>query len=121
MQQMKLKPEDSENETSKFNADGNDIAKTNAYFEVKSGKNFFEKKLLKDEWIKKVEADSSLKQMKPFMSGAYMISVVHTPRPVTKCEHPLAVLSEDKKTVTLRFTYNDYFERPELLSYRIEY
>ncbi len=43
------------------------------------------------------------------------------PRPVKKVDNPLAQLSEDKKTVTIKFNLIEVFDHPEKFGYTIEY
>jgi len=43
------------------------------------------------------------------------------PRPIKKVDNPLAKLSDDKKTVTIKYNLVDVFEKPEQFGYNIEY
>lgn len=59
--------------------------------------------------------------MMPMLGSVYFTSVIHLPRPAKNVNHPYAQFSEDKKTVTFKFPFSDYIERPEVLNFRIEY
>ena len=48
-------------------------------------------------------------------------TTITLPRPVKKIDNPLAKLSEDKKTVLLKFNLIDAFVHPENFGYKIEY
>ncbi len=48
-------------------------------------------------------------------------STISLPRPVKKISNPLAKLSDDKMTVTMKFNLIDVFEKPEQFEYSIEY
>jgi len=48
-------------------------------------------------------------------------TTITLPRPVKKVDNPLAKLSDDKKTVTIKFNLVDVFEKPEQFGYNIEY
>ena len=105
----------------KMQTEGGDAAKTNQFFDIIAGDNYFEKRVKVEELKAYSAKDSSLQQMKAFMKDAKMISVVHAPQPIKKCGHPDALFSEDRKTVTLNFSYLDYLENPEKLNFRIEW
>lgn len=98
-----------------------EMADANQYFDILTGKDFFEKKIKKDEWKKHIDEDSTMKQMMPMLGSVYFTSVIHLPRPAKNVNHPYAQFSEDKKTVTFKFPFSDYIERPEVLNFRIEY
>ncbi|MBK9402658.1 MAG: hypothetical protein IPN36_18000 [Bacteroidetes bacterium] len=99
----------------------NDAFKGGEFFDLTHDKGVFSKKA-KVAAIKEYAAkDSTLKQMMPMLGSAYSITIVHLPRPAKKVDHPYAKLSEDKKTVTLKFPISDYFERPEVMDFKIEY
>lgn len=97
------------------------MAESNQYFDLITGKGFFEKRIKMEEWKNYIEADSSLKQMMPMLGGVYVTSILHLPRPARNVSHPFAQLSADRKTVTLKFPFSDYMERPEVLNFRVEY
>jgi hypothetical protein len=48
-------------------------------------------------------------------------STIVLPRPVKSVDNPLAKLSDDKKTVTLKFNLIEVFDHPEQFGYKIEY
>ncbi|CAN5475885.1 hypothetical protein BH11BAC2_BH11BAC2_17810 [soil metagenome] len=99
----------------------NDAAKLNAYFKIQTGKGFFEKTVNEAELKNYLATDTTLLKMMPMMSSVYVYTIVHLPRPAKTVSHPYAKLSEDRKTVTLKFPFSDYSERPEVLNFRIEY
>jgi hypothetical protein len=43
------------------------------------------------------------------------------PRPVKKSDNPLAILSEDKKTVTIKYNLIEMMDHPQKFEYTIEY
>jgi len=43
------------------------------------------------------------------------------PRPVKKIDNPLAILSDDKKTVVMKFNLINAFDHPEQFGYTIQY
>jgi hypothetical protein len=46
---------------------------------------------------------------------------IRLPRPVTKINNPIVKLSDDKKTVTIKYNMMDTFQSPEKFEYIIEY
>jgi hypothetical protein len=48
-------------------------------------------------------------------------SSLSLPRPVKKIDNPMAKLSDDKKTVTMKLNLVDVFEHPEQFEYTVEY
>jgi hypothetical protein len=51
---------------------------------------------------------------------AYTTSI-SLPRPIKKVDNALAKLSDDKKTVTMKFNFLDALDHPEQFQYKIEY
>jgi len=81
------------------------------------------KKLNMDKW-KNLTNDPQLSQMKQATQMGVEIlytTTITLPRPVKKVDNTLAKLSEDKKTVTIRYNLVDVFEHPERFGYSIEY
>lgn len=63
-------------------------------------------------------------QMQQMATGGMEIlytTVIKLPRPAKKTENPLIKLSDDKKTVTLKYNLLDLFDHPEKFSYSVEY
>lgn len=99
----------------------NDVFKGGEYFALTNENGVFSKKAKVEALKNYTNSDSTLKQMMPMLGNAYAITIVHLPRPAKKVDHPYASLSADKKTVTLKFPITDYFERPEVMDFKIEY
>lgn len=90
-------------------------------FTIKDG--IMSKKLNMDKW-KTLTSDPQLAQMK--QAGQMGVEILYTttitlPRPVKKVDNTLAKLSDDKKTVMIRYNLVDVFEHPEQFGYNIEY
>ena len=62
-----------------------------------------------------------LKQMASSGMEILYTTTIKLPRPAKKTESALIKLSDDKKTVTLKYNLLDLFENPEKFSYRIEF
>jgi len=81
-------------------------------------------KKLNDEKWKALKNDPQMSQMQQASQMGMEIlytTTITLPRPVKKVDNPLAKLSEDKKTVTIKYNLVDVFEKPEQFGYNIEY
>ena len=94
-----------------------------SYFGTFYEKNKITKKLDKER-IAKMSEDESLKSMKE-MSQMGMVmnlkTVINLPRPAKKATGKGITLSDDKKTVIIDGTLEDFFEDPSKFEYEIEY
>jgi hypothetical protein len=102
------------------NPAGNILA-SNQYCKLSVTKSSFEKIVDKEKMKAGFDADSSLKMMLPMLGGTYVTTIVHLPRPAKNVENPLAELSADRMTVTIKYPFSDYTERPGLLNLKINY
>ena len=65
-----------------------------------------------------------MEQMKQLSSSGMEIlytTTIRLPRPVKKSDNPNFKISDDKKTVTMKYNLLDMFDNPEKFSYTIEY
>ena len=81
-------------------------------------------KKLNQAKFKTLSEDPQLSQMK--QAGQMGIEILYTttikfPRPIKSVDNTLAKLSEDKKTVTIKYNLVDVFDKPEQFGYNIEY
>ncbi|MBA2745446.1 MAG: hypothetical protein H0U44_04395 [Flavisolibacter sp.] len=77
-----------------------------------------EKKLAES---KKENGVKDVPEMEGMLEGITYKTVFHFPRPIKNLKGKKAVLSDDKKTVTIRSTMADLLENPDALAFRIEY
>jgi hypothetical protein len=100
-----------------------DIDQFNGIYDFTSRDGLMTKKLNADKW-KKLQNDPQFAQIKQAGQMGMEINYTTTitlPRPVKKIDNPLAKLSEDKKTVLLKFNLIEAFDHPENFGYNIEY
>lgn len=100
-----------------------DINQFNGIYDFTSRDGLMTKHLNPDKW-KALQNDPQLAQIK--QAGQMGVEINYTttivlPRPVKKVDNALAKLSEDKKTVTIKFNLIDVFDHPEQFGYNIEY
>lgn len=100
-----------------------DINQFNGIYDFTCKDGIMSKKLNDEKW-KALKSDPQLSQMQQASQMGMEIMYTTTialPRPVKKVDNPLAKLSDDKKTVTIKYNLVDVFEKPEQFSYNIEY
>lgn len=100
-----------------------DINQFNGIYDFTCKDGLMSKKLNQDKW-KALAQDPQLAQMK--QAGQMGVEILYTttirfPRPIKKVDNSLAKLSEDKKTVTIKYNLVDVFDHPEQFGYNIEY
>jgi glycerol-3-phosphate responsive antiterminator len=81
------------------------------------------KKVNADKW-KALQNEPQLAQIKQASQMGMEINYTTTivlPRPVKKIDNPLAILSDDKKTVVMKFNLINAFDHPEQFGYTIQY
>ena len=100
-----------------------DINQFNGIYDFTCKDGSMNKKLNQDKW-KALKEDPQLAQIK--QAGQMGVEILYTttikfPRPIKKVDNTLAKLSEDKKTVTIKYNLVDVFDHPEQFGYSIEY
>lgn len=100
-----------------------DINQFNGIYDFTCKDGVMIKKLNEEKW-KALKNDPQMSQMQQASQMGVEINYVTTltlPRPVKKVDNTLAKLSDDKKTVTIKFNLVNVFEHPEQFGYNIEY
>lgn len=95
----------------------------NAIFDVVIKDGLISKKINAEKHKALVEKPE-IAQMQQMASGGMEIlytTTIKLPRPAKKTENPLIKLSDDKKTVTLKYNLLDIFDHPEKFSYSVEF
>ncbi|MBC7850376.1 MAG: hypothetical protein H7Y31_11610 [Chitinophagaceae bacterium] len=73
-----------------------------------------------DALMSKPESDQ-MKQLGTSGIEILYTTVIRLPRPVKSSDNPLIKLSDDKKTLTIKYNYLEVFENPEKFNYTITY
>jgi len=100
-----------------------DMNQFNSIYDFQSKDGMMSRKLNADKW-KKLQQSSEFAQIKDASNMGMEIPytlTIHLPRPVKKIDNSLAVLSDDKKTVTLKYNLIDVFDHPEKFEYTVAY
>lgn len=104
-------------------AGGPDMSQFNSIFDFTCKDGLMVKKLNKEKF-EALKNDPQLAQMKQASQMGMDINYTTTlsvPRPIKNAGNPLAKLSDDKKTVTMKFNLIDVFDHPEQFEYAVEY
>jgi len=100
-----------------------DINQFNGIYDFTSHDGLMTKKVNADKW-KALQNEPQLAQIKQASQMGMEINYTTTivlPRPVKKIDNPLAILSDDKKTVVMKFNLINAFDHPEQFGYTIQY
>ena len=100
-----------------------DITQFNNIYDFKSRDGFISRKV-NAEKLKALQDNPQFSQMKDGanmgMEIPYTITV-NLPRPVKKVDNSLAKISDDKKTVIIKYNLLEMLDHPEKFEYNIEY
>ena len=100
-----------------------DLGQLSNIFDVEVKKGLLSKKLNQEKYRLLMERPE-MAQMKQIGSAGIEIlysTTIKLPRPVKSSDNPLIKLSDDKKSVTIKYNYLELFETPEKFSYTITY
>lgn len=93
------------------------------FFDVTVNKGLISRKVNTEKW--KALADKPEMQQMKQLSGSGMeilyTTTIRLPRAVKKSDNPLFKLSDDKKTITMKYNMLEMLDNPEKFSYSIEY
>jgi hypothetical protein len=101
----------------------NQMDQLNGIFDV-TIKNGLVSRKANAEKLKALMANPEMEQMKQLSASGMEIlytTTIKLPRAVKKSDNPLIKLSEDKKTVTMKYNLLEMIETPEKFAYSIEY
>jgi hypothetical protein len=100
-----------------------DMNQFNAIYDFQCKDGLISRKLDQQKW-KALQQNPQFSQMKEASGMGIQIPytlTLHLPRPVKKIDNSVAVLSEDKKTVTIKYNITDVFDHPEKFEYTVVY
>ncbi len=84
-----------------------------------NGKKFSRKATVDKEALRKLENDSAAASYKMIYESSKYIIKYHFPKPVKKVSNTSAMFSEDRKTVTIEYPFNQYMKEPEKLNFEV--
>lgn len=95
---------------------GSSAAKINYEY---NGKKFSRKALVDKEALRKLENDSSAASYKMIYESSKYIIKYHFPKAVKSVSNKTAMFSEDRKTITIEYSFNEYMKEPEKLNFEV--
>lgn len=95
----------------------------NTIFDVVAKNGMLSKKVNKEKFKLLMERPEMAQMSQVSNAGIEVLysTVIKLPRPVISSDNPLIKLSDDKKTVTIKYNYLELFENPDKFSYTITY
>lgn len=100
---------------------GNDFMRSSEMYKLDVRDGYFSKQVISEKFKEAMEKDSTIKMMGPMLKDATISTVIHFPRKIKKVSSDKVILSEDKKTITLKVTMGEYLEHPESMNIVVEY
>jgi len=100
-----------------------DMNQFNAIYDFKFKDGLVSRKLNAAK-LKEMQDNPQFSQMKDAVNMGIQVPytlTIHLPRPVKKVDNALAVLSDDKRTVTVKYNLVEVFQHPEQFEYTIAY
>ncbi|MBE8725869.1 hypothetical protein [Flavobacterium hungaricum] len=88
-----------------------------------NGKKFTRKAVIDQQKLAEKKKDSTgagdMSKMM-FASSSYVVKY-HFPKKIKKVSNPNALFSDDRKTMTIQYTFTDYMENPDKLNFEVEF
>jgi hypothetical protein len=111
------------NNDSGDSSQGPDLSMFSSLYNFKITDGTISNKLNKQKW-EEVQKNPQFSQIKEAGNTGIEIPyslTIKLPRPVKKIDNPIAKLSEDKKTITIKYNMMETYANPERFEYNIEY
>ncbi|WP_300568078.1 hypothetical protein [Flavobacterium sp.] len=85
------------------------------------GHRFIRKASIDKNAVKKPENDSLAESYKMIYASSKYIIKYHFPKPVKKVSNATALFSEDRKTITIEYPFDEYMDSPDKLNFEVEF
>ncbi|MFD1604224.1 hypothetical protein ACFSJW_08025 [Flavobacterium artemisiae] len=85
------------------------------------GKKFIRKAVIDQQKLAEKKKDSGADMSKMMWASSNYIVKYHFPKKIKKVSNPNALFSDDRKTMTLQYTFTDYMENPDKLNFEVEF
>ncbi len=85
------------------------------------GKKFTRKATVDKNALKNAEKDSLADSYKMIYESSKYVIKYHFPKPVKKVSNEAALYSEDRKTITIEYPFNEYMDNPDKLNFVVEF
>jgi hypothetical protein len=86
------------------------------------GKKFTRKAVIDQQKLQAAKAKDSAADMSKmmFVSSSYIVSY-HFPKKIKKVSNPNALFSDDRKSITIQYSFTDYMENPDKQNFDVEF
>ncbi|KAF2331941.1 hypothetical protein [Flavobacterium daemonense] len=85
------------------------------------GKKFTRKATIDQQKLAEIKKDSAADMSKMMFASSNYIIKYHFPKKIKKVSNPNALFSEDRKSVTIQYSFTDYMENPDKLNFDVEF
>ncbi|WP_281636075.1 hypothetical protein [Flavobacterium marginilacus] len=85
------------------------------------GKKFSRKAVINQQKVTEKVKDSAADMSKMIYSSSNYIMKYHFPKKIKKISNPNALFSDDRKSVTIQYSFTDYMENPDKLNFDVEF
>lgn len=85
------------------------------------GKKFIRKATIDQQKLKEVKKDSAAAMSKMMFASSNYVIKYHFPKKIKKVSNPNALFSDDRKSITIQYTFTDYMENPDKLNFEVEF
>lgn len=86
-----------------------------------NGNKFTRKATIDFQKVKEETEDTSAEMMNMVFASSQYIVKYNFPKKIKKVSNTNALFSEDRKTVTVQYSFTDYMENPEKLNFEVEF
>lgn len=85
------------------------------------GKMFTRKAVIDQQKLAAKAKDSAADMSKMIFASSSYIVKYHFPKKVKKVSNPNALFSDDRKSITIQYSFTDYMENPDKLNFDVEF
>lgn len=85
------------------------------------GKKFSRKAIIDKKALQYIKNDSLADTYKMIYESSKYVIKYHFPKAVKKVTNSTALFSEDRKTITIEYPFNEYMDNPDKLNFEVEF
>ncbi len=85
------------------------------------GKKFTRKAIVDQQKLAAKTKDSAADMSKMMFASSRYIVNYHFPKKIKKVSNPSATFSDDRKSITIQYSFTDYMENPDKLNFDVEF
>ncbi|WP_264536485.1 hypothetical protein [Flavobacterium sp. N1736] len=85
------------------------------------GKKFTRKATIDKQKLTEKAKDSAADMSKMVFASSNYVLKYHFPKRIKKVSNPSALFSDDRKSITLQYSFTDYMENPDKLNFDVEF